>query len=361
MVFDRLRSLLQTRRYNAEAAMWLRQLGDADPERRERAVRELGERRDERFRQPLLAACQDPNDQVRGWALAYVSEIADDQLPLYLAAASDPSPFVREQACNALRYSSAEAIPVLLKALADEAAAVRLEAVIGLGSLNATEAIAAITLLQQNDPDENVRDYAAGVLEDFAERRAPSSFTWEPEPVEPPDIPALLAALNGTAVSAQVQACIALQVVALPEAVERLMECLQHADEDVRAQAALALAASADPRGYDPLRECLKREASAYVRRRLVWALSFYPAELCIPLLTQRLADPEEPVRQQVVLALQQLCEVHELEMLLAHLPKRVPGDVAAALTEVIAEWDESDSLPAASQRQIRLGAVYYE
>lgn len=361
MIFHRLRFLLQTRRYNAEATKWLRQLDDADAERRERAVRELGERRDERFLQPLLAACHDTNDQVRGWALTYVREIADDQLPLFLAATRDPSPFVREQACNALRYSSAEAIPVLLNALADEAAAVRLEAVIGLGSLDATEAIAAITLLQQNDPDENVRDYAAGVLEDFAERQAPPSLTWEPEPVEPPDIPALLEALNGADSSAQVQACIALQAVAVPEAVEALIECLQHADEDLRAEAALALAANADPRGYQPLRDRLQREPTAYVRRRLVWALSFYPAEQCIPLLTQRLADPEEPVRQQAVLALQQLCELHELEMVLAHLPKRLPGDVAAALTEVIAEWDESDSVPAPAQRQIRLGTVYYE
>ncbi|GLK87632.1 HEAT repeat domain-containing protein [Pseudomonas turukhanskensis] len=361
MVFDRLRALYQTHRAKTEVAGWLRQLGSADPRVRERAVRELGELRDERLREPLLNACDDPDADVRGWALTYLSEITDDQLPRFLAAASDPAAFVRQQACNALRYSSPEAIAVLLKALRDEAAPVRLEAVLALGSLDATEAIEAIGQLQQSDPDEDVRDYATSTLEGFAERRTSRAYDWTPTPIEPPNIPALLAALGSPDTAVRVQACIGLQAVAVAEAVEELNACLQDPDEELRAHAALALAASADPRGYEPLRERLNNEPAAYVRRRLVWALSFYPAEQCIPLLTQCLADREEAVRQTAVLALAQLCELHELEMLLQHLPKRVPADVIQALAEAVEEWDEDEKMPAASQRSIRLGTVQYE
>ena len=361
MVLDRLRSLLHARRLEAQIADWLRHLHDTDALVRERAVRELGELRDARFLEPLLHACNDPNDQVRGWALCYLRDIAEDQLPLFLQAANDPSAFVREQACNALRYSSPEAIPVLLKTLGDEAAAVRREAIIGLGSLNAAEAIDAITALQQSDPDEDVREYAASTLDDFARRQNPPSYDWQPEPEPPADVPALLQALNSTDHHARVQACIALQRVNAPEAVDLLSACLQDADDELRAEAALALAASAAPPGYAPLLQRLKTEPAGYVRRRLVWALSFYPAEQCIPLLTQSLIDPHESVRHQAVLALQQLCERHELEMLLAHLPKQVPSDVADALADAIAEWDDDESLPAPSQRLIRLGTVFYE
>lgn len=361
MVFDRLRALYHAHRTKAEVAGWLRQLGDADPRVRERAVRELGERRDERLREPLLSACDDPDAEVRGWALTYLSEITEDQLPRFLAAASDPAAFVRQQACNALRYSSPEAIAVLLNALGDEAAPVRLEAVLALGSLNATEAIEAIRQLQQSDPDEDVRDYATSTLEGFAERQSPHASDWAPTPIEQADIPALLEALASPDTSVRVQACIGLQAVAVSDAVDYLIACVHDPDEELRAQAALALAASADSRGYEPLRERLKNEPAAYVRRRLVWALSFYPAEQCIPLLTQCLGDREEPVRQTAVLALAQLCELHEMEMLLEHLPKRVPEDVIQALAEVVEEWDEDEKLPAASQRSIRLGTVYYE
>lgn len=359
MVLDRLRSLLHSRRLETQIADWLRQLRDTDPLVRERAVRELGEFCDARFVEPLLHACNDPDDQVRGWALCYLRDIAEDPLPLFLQAANDPSAFVREQACNGLRYSNPEAIPVLLKALGDEAAAVRLEAIIGLGSLDAVEAIEAITAMQQSDPDENVREYAASILEDFAERRAPPSYDWQPEP--PADVPMLLQTLSGTDHHARVQACIALQRVVAPEAFSLLSDCLQHADDELRAEAALALAASADPRGYVPLLQRLKAEPAGYVRRRLVWALSFYPAEHCIPVLTQSLIDPHESVRQQAVLALQQLCERDELDMLLAHLPRQVPSDVADALAEAIAEWDEGEGLPQPSQRLIRLGTLFYE
>lgn len=322
MVFDRLRDLLKPN----PSTPWLRQLGDPDPRVRERAVRELGELRDEGFLDVLLNACTDPDDQVRGWALCYVSEIATDQLPLYLAAARDPSAFVRERACNALRYSSKDAIPVLLAALNDSAAPVRLEAVISLGSIEAKEAIPAITALQQTDPDEDVRDYAASILEDFAERDAPRDIEWEAAPVE------------------------------APLAVDLLIARLQDGDDDARAEAALGLALTADPLGYEPLLAVLKKEPSGYVRRRVVWALSFYPAEQCIPLLTQSLGDPHESVRYQAVVALQELCEQDELEMLLAHLPKRVHADVAERLTEAIAEWE---GVP--TQRSVRLGTVFYE
>jgi HEAT repeat protein len=325
MVFDRLRSLLKPHPHSP----WLSQLTDSDPLVRERAVRELGELRDEGLLDVLLNACTDTDDQVRGWALSYVSEIATDQLPLYLAAARDPSPFVRERACNALRYSSHDAIPVLRDLLNDDAAPVRLEAVIALGSLEAKEAIPAITALQQSDPDEDVRDYAASILEDFAERAAPRDDEWETPPVEVP---------------------------VEPVAVDVLLARLQDPDEDVRAEAALGLAATADPLGYAPLLALLKKEPSGYVRRRVLWALSFYPAEQCIPLLTQSLGDPHESVRYQAVVALQQLCDVQELEMLLAHLPKRVHADVREGLAQAIAEWE---GLPV--QRSVRLGTVFYE
>lgn len=327
MVFNRLRSLFNPDRPSPEVVGWLRQLHDTDPLVRERAVRELGELRDEGFLDVLLNACTDPDDQVRGWALCYVSEIATNQLPLYLAAARDPSAFVREQACNALRYSSKDAIPVLLAALNDSAAPVRLEAVIALGSIEAKEAIPAITTLQQTDPNEDVRDYATSILEDFAERDAP--YWPESAPAETP---------------------------AEPVAVDVLIARLQETDEDVRAKAALGLAAAADPLGYAPLLALLNTEPSGYVRRRVVWALSFYPAEQCIPLLTQSLGDPHESVRYQAVVALRELCERHELEMLLAHLPKQFYADVVKGLADAMAEWD---GLPA--QRLVRLGTVFYE
>lgn len=530
----------------AIAALRQRARTDADAEVRRRAVYELGGLKDERLLDVLLQAARDADDQVRAESIHAVHETARELpeavIPLFISAVSDPSARVREQACLALRYSTPQAIPALMQALADEAPGVRLEAVIALGSLDASEAIDPIAELMRSDPDEEVRCYAASALSDLSDPRAAErlsapgddatetlraraariwalgathsasalptlcealhdaeaeirlsavqgmksllAFTREgvssalpalceaaadldrdvrcqviealalledPQAVPtllravadpdaevraqaylalpratsndledvliaglgdadtgvqraaakglalcgplgrwremlpylkdpandalargslveavartrlPDAMSALAGVLNDVDCQVRAQLCRALQEDADPQFVEPLIRRLEDEDEDVRAEASLALAATADARGFEPLKRLLRQENVARVRRRVVWALSFFPPQECLPLLTQSLVDPDEHVRAQAVLALEQLCTVDELTHLLERLPRCVTDDVRGALAQAIDASEGREGIPSKSERRLRMGTVHYE
>lgn len=529
----------------AIAAVKQRACTDADAEVRRGAVYELGSMKDERLLDVLLQAARDADDRVRAESIHALHETARDPpeavIPLFVSAVSDPSARVREQACLALRYSTPQAIPALMQALFDEAPGVRLEAVIALGSLDASEAFDPIAELMRSDPDEEVRCHAASALSDLRDPRAAErlstpgdatetlraraariealgathsaaalpalcealhdaeaevrlsaargmtsllAFTREavssalpalcgaaadldrdvrcqviealaqledPQAVPtllravadpdaevraqaylalpratssgledvliaglgdtdtgvqraaakglalcgpsgrwremlrylkdptndalargslvevaartrlPDAMSALAGALNDVNSRVRAQLCRALQECADPQFVEPLIRRLEDEDEDVRAEASLALAATADARGFEPLKRLLRQENEARVRRRVVWALSFFPPLECLPLLTQSLVDPDEHVRAQVVLALEQLCTVDELTHLLERLPRRVTDDVRGALAQAIDASEGREGIPSKSERRLRVGTVHYE
>jgi len=491
----------------------------------------------------------DRDESVRAEVLSALSECGGLEkrpalLTVFIAALADPSASVREQAANALRFSSPEAVPALMAAASDEAPRVRMEAVIALGSMRVHEAIDLLADRQLNDPDEEVRLYAASALGDMQDQRATQPlldafanpaeaqrvrrgalwalgdnqdaaalpvlcaalqdpdaelreraadslgrFHWDDHPEDEPVLKSLCAALGDSepavrksvcdalasmrnaqalpflgqalqdddeavrshaveaigridakAGAAQIVACLhdpspqvqlaAAEVLWLPEgaatppqalaylldpqangrirgrlaisltrhgdpaivphlidalalgdadaragiaealreqpdprAMAPLLGLLADADDEVRSEAALALAAIGDDKAIKPLRSLLRRDPSAYVRRRVVWALSFFASDDILPLLTGAFGDTDPHVRQQAVEALAQVCEVSELRFLLAELPKRKKlDDVRQALEEAIESLERGDSEDDSGwPRRIGMGTLHYE
>ncbi len=195
-----------------------------------------------------------------------------DEIDRHIRNLSDAEKRVREQAARALRYSSPKAIPALMVALSDGDPDVRLEAVLALGSLNAIQAIDALTDRLRNDPHEEVRIYAADAL---AEIRVESDLApradWpfrDPalERKDPGVATLLIAAFQNEKETARVRANIlyALGNTRSKVALPALCAALGNADPELREQAARGLGSlidSGDPAytmAVEPLCAALK-------------------------------------------------------------------------------------------------------
>lgn len=533
----------------AIAALKDRLYHDEDAGVRARAAAELGGVKSTALLPDLLRAVNDPDERVRAEVLPALSECdcfenRPELQAVFIAALADASASVREQAANALRFSTPEAVPALMAAVHDEAPRVRMEAVIALGSMRVHEAIDLVADRQLNDPDEQVRFYAASAFGDMQDQRATqplldafadraeahrvrwgalwalgdnqdasalpalcaalqdpdaefreraadslAQFPWEDHPENDAVLHSLCAALadgepgvrksvcdalaslryaralpfldktlqdddeavrshavkaigriDPKAGAAQIAACLqdpslqvqeaAAEALWLPEgaamppqalaylldpdangrirgrlaisltrhddpavvphlidalalgdaearagilealreqpdprAMAPLLKLLADTDEGVRSEAALALAAIGDDKAIKPLKSMLKRDPSAYVRRRVVWALSFFSPEAILPELTGAFGDRDPHVQRQAVKALSELCDVSELRFLLSELPKRKQLDnVRQALEETIEELesDESDD-DSGWPRRVGMGTLHYE
>lgn len=279
---------------------------DEDEETRSQAASALGHMRHERATAHLVKAFGNTAEarSVRWnilWALG--DSDAPQAVPVLCAALSDPDAEFRERAADSLgrlywEDGTDTTLPLqaLCSALNDAEAGVRKSACEALGRLR--DARAAPFLAEAlRDPDADVRAEARDALgelegEDLVRQQDPAA------------VPRLIEALAVDDASARASIVQALREQPDQRALKPLLALLDDEDEQVRAEAALALAAIRDDKAIGPLKTRLRREPLPYVRRRLVWALSFFTPEKVMPLLTASLADEDPHVREQAAQAL---------------------------------------------------------
>ncbi|MGO4152437.1 HEAT repeat domain-containing protein [Cupriavidus sp. YAF13] len=333
----------------------------------------------------LHAALQDPDAEFRERAAGSLGslpwEAHPDTTPTLQSlfrALSDAEPSVRRSVCDALAsLRDAQAVPFLANALRDRDDEVRCKAIEAIGRIDA-KGHAALILGCLQDPSRRVQQAAAETIwlpdgavtppEALAFLRAPDADAQVKgslaKSLTRHGNPAVIAHLIDVFATAQADARAGL-VEALreqpdPRAMPLLLGLLSDDDDEVRGEAAVALAAIGDDEAVPPLASRLKREPSPDVRRRVVWALSFFTPGKVLPLLTGSFGDSDPHVRQQAVQALAEICDVSELRDLLSALPKR-REDVRQALEEAI-EALETDAMPdeGGRSRRVGIGTVHY-
>lgn len=355
------------------------------------------------LRSLFLAALSDTSAIVRETAAEALRFSSPEAIPALMLAANDEVAGVRLQAVIALgsmqvhqaidtladrifsdpdeevRYyaGDARAVPFLAGALRDGDDEVRCKIIEAISRIDAKHH-AALILGCLQDPSRRVQQCAAEALwlpdgavtppEALAFLRAPDadaqvkgalakSLTRHGDPAAIAHLIDVLATAQADARAGLVEA---LREQPDPRAMPLLLGLLSDDDDEVRGEAALALAAIGDDDAVPPLASRLKREPSPDVRRRVVWALSFFTPGKVLPLLTGSFGDSDPHVRQQAVQALAEICDVSELRDLLSALPKR-REDVRQALEEAI-EALESDPMPdeAGGSRRVGIGTVHY-
>ncbi|WP_346430304.1 HEAT repeat domain-containing protein [Cupriavidus basilensis] len=270
----------------------------------------------------------------------------------------------------------ARAVPFLAGALRDGDHEVRCKAIEAIGRIDAT-GHAALILGCLQDPSRQVQQSAAEALwlpggavtppEALAFLCAPDADAQVKASLaksltrhgDPAVIPHLIDALATTQADARAGLVEALREQPDPRAMAPLLGLLSD-DDGVRSEAALALAAIGDDKAVAPLASRLEREPSPDVRRRVVWALSFFTPGKVLPLLTGSFGDSDPHVRQQAVQALAEICDVAELRAPLSALPKRL-DDVRQALEEAIEALECDATLGERGRsRRVSIGTVHY-
>jgi HEAT repeat protein len=131
-------------------------LGDRDGEIRIAAVMTLGALAEPSSREPLTRALSDALPAVRREAATALARVADDEALLALQTAStDADPTVREAAVTALRgRADGRALPALSARVRDESASVRAAVLLTLGSLADARALPLLARAAESEHDE---------------------------------------------------------------------------------------------------------------------------------------------------------------------------------------------------------------
>jgi len=303
-------------------------LTDTDEEVRERAVRSLAPLFDKQpgaASLPLwLAALRDPAENVRVAALEALPlagpGVAERLSPLVSELLEDPVAEISNAAIKALKFEAGAPIPPVFFRLFQSPGKTGLHArklavqALAYRGLADDAVLLLLPLLSENELTREVTD----ALIDLPDRRA---------------LAALIAQLDNE-------------------------------DDDCCANAALALAAIGDSEAIEPLIRTLDRR-EPYVRRRIVWALSFFTSERVMPVLTGSLSDPAPGVARTAARALLETLTPAQVRALLSRLPllRRLPAPARELLRgELECELEEGDGSPGPSgQRLVRLGTAEYE
>jgi HEAT repeat protein len=208
--------------------------------------------------EPLIAALEDENSDVRFFAAVALKEIKDPRAvdPL-IGALKDENPVVREYVAGWLgEIKDPRAVEALIAALKDKDSVVRASAMHALGAIGDPRAVAPlIAALKRGDwGDRESAAYALGEIKD-------------PRAFEP-----LIAALKDNHELVRKSAAHALGETKDPRAVEHLIGALKDKDSVVRASAARVLGGIKDRRAVEPLIETLK-DSYEYVRFSALEAL----------------------------------------------------------------------------------------
>ncbi|MFE1319103.1 fumarate reductase/succinate dehydrogenase flavoprotein subunit [Kitasatospora phosalacinea] len=259
-------------------------LTDPDPDVRLAAVAALTEHTPDGTGRALVTALGDPDGRVRGAAVAGLRELVevlDASLGDGLAAAADSAdPVVRAGVQELARVLRTGSVALFAAGLRDTETAVRLQAVRGLVSLDAADALAA----GATDPAREVRvavGEGLGVIGDTASAQVLAALAGDPDPLVRAGAFTGAAGLGG----------------ALAELAERPDAAWQ-----VRKAAAGVLGAAGR---WDAL-ALLAADGNADVRKAAVRAMATGVAEAGVAAaLRERLADGDADVRAYARLALQ--------------------------------------------------------
>jgi HEAT repeat protein len=210
------------------------------------------------------------------------------------------------------------AIPTLIGALTgDQYSGIRWKAVEALTKIGSDSVPSLVEVLKNPDPD--IRWKAAVALGEIGDHRG---------------ISPLVDLLGDSDRFVRSRAAYALVHIG-PPAVPSLTEALNHPDASVRLGAVGALGKIGDPQAISALVDALG-DRSPDVRQEAISALSSQ-GERAIPLLSERLHDPDRFIRRRAVLALAGMRDEAVLPILLKSLATADP-DTAEVLIAVIEE-----------------------
>lgn len=271
------------------------------PELRLRALDLLMNQRAPLPLEPLLAALQNPSENVRGHLVDALGRLGE-QAPLepLLVALQDPSPYVRYQALVALGNLGARApVPLLLTALDDPST--HQAAGIALARLKILAPLEPI-VEELHDPEPRVRQTAIQILGELG-----ASAPWD----------ALVSALSDHDPLVRMRAAQALDQYEKQGGTGGPVDALWNSAWSIRSAAAKTLGArgaAVDPAIARRLLEVLG-ESRPTMRCIAAQLLGFLGAQAPIDLLVQALKDPAVEVRQTAIQVLRwQLSEFAPLE-----------------------------------------------
>jgi len=247
------------------------------------AARVLGELKDVRAVEGLIAALNDGDTAVRQTAARALSEFRDTRaVEPFIAALNDSDLAVRQTAARALsEFKDTRAVEPFIAALNDSDTAVRQVAARALSEFKDTRAVEPF-IAALNDSDAAVRQVAAKALSEFKDARA----------VEP-----FIAALNDSDTSVRRDAAEALGELKDARAVEPLITALEDGDASVRQVAAKALSEFKDTRAVEPLIAALN-DSDTSVRRDAAEALGKLRDARAVEPLMAAFEDPTKYVGQ---------------------------------------------------------------
>ena len=308
---------------------------DASPAVRKQAADALGETFHAGALAPLCALLKDPDDEVREEAahglqwIAGFGEVRDTVIFAPLCEAlGDSSVKVRENAIGALgSLRDKRAMPLIEEFLKDEESGIRCAALEAIASIDKAGGIGHL-VEALGDADMRVRETAARALEHMecfssmpaAIKQKLFGIVASPGEVnylvrcslakgiagDPDATPVLIEALRDGNQYVREAAAQAFADKPDKRALQPLLAGLDDAEDVVQAASALALAALGDSAAVEPLGTMLKAGVSPYVRRRVVWALSFFDHPSVPGLLRLALQDEDPRVQETAEEALRQ-------------------------------------------------------
>ena len=358
-------------------APWLPLWADGDEETRSAALSALAvsRSRGDAVTKVFVEAACDPLPAARCQAMWWFSDEEDRGVgtaafEALTAGLRDVDACVRAAAAQGLRFSDPVAIEPLLVALRDTDADVRSNVVIALKDfdLPVPSVVEALIRVFHHDPDLEVRENALHAL---AYLDATQALDVLRSAARAEDLRLRLAAALALGDSRSLPEVHRLELVSLmlrdsdEEVRERAVRSLAPLfDEQPGAASLPLLAAIGDGEAIEPLIRTLDRR-EPYVRRRIVWALSFFTSTRVMPVLTGSLSDPAPDVACTAAKALLETLTPAQVRALLSRVPllRRLPAPARELLRrEREYELEEGDgSSGPRCQRLVRLGATEYE
>jgi len=284
----------------------------------------------------LCALLKDPDGEVReeaAHALQWIMGFGEVRDPAVFAplceALGDSSTKVRENAIGALgALQDKRAMPFTVEFLKDEESRLRCAALGAIASIDKAGGIGHL-VDALGDADMSVREAAARALERMeffgslpaAVKQRLFSIVASPEEVnylvrcslakgiagDPDAMPVLIEALQDGNQYVREAAAQAFADKPDKRALQPLLAALDDAGDVVQVASALALAALGDSAAVEPLGTMLRAGVSPYVRRRVVWALSFFDHPDVPGLLRLALQDEDPHVQETAEEAFRQI------------------------------------------------------